>query len=321
MKEYIINEKNFEDDYKNKVGAFCREYETNGCYDSADGKKMHYISYINENAKADIVILHGFTECAKKFEEMAYYFFCEGFNVYAPDLRGHGLSFKDNAPEYAVGSKGFGYYSADVSLFIKNTVKKEGRPVYCFTHSLGGCAVLLALMDCPELPVEKIVLSSPMICGNMGMPVALARLVAKLVCAVGKGSMPAPKKCVFEPEKANPDAADENRGKHYLKLKQENKAYQTCGPTMEWVLHSIEARDKLLKKENIEKLNVEMLVIKPESDRQLLEKYQDMFIASCRDSGKRIQTVKLKNTCHEIFQSKNRELAEYIEKILEFFDA
>lgn len=320
MNTKILSDESFEKEFNEIIVPFCEKYEKDNYFESYDLKKMHYLSYINENARANILILHGFTECAKKFDETAYYFFNEGYNVFSLDLRGHGLSYKDEAPQYAVHSNGFDEYSKDIAVFIKNIVSKNGLPVYCFTHSLGGNAALLSLIDNPGLPVEKLVLSSPMICGNMGMPVPVASLVAKLVCAIGKGKMPAPGKCVFEPEKGNPDAASLQRGEHALNLKSENEAYQTCGPTMEWVKHSVEARDKLLRAENIKKINTKMLVIKPETDRQLLEEYQNKFISLSEESGTDITVTQIKNTCHEIFQSRAAELEEYYNSITRFIE-
>lgn len=319
MKTEIIRDENYQTEFERVVLPFCCEKESDGYFESFDSKKMHYISFINENAKANILILHGFTECAEKFIEPAYYFFNEGYNVFVPDLRGHGLSYKDEAPKYAVHSEGFEFYVRDISLFIKNIVGKNGLPLYAFTHSLGGNVALLTLMSDCGVSIEKLVLSSPMICGNMGMPVSVAKAVSSLVCVLGKGKMPAPGKCVFEPEKGNPDAASKERASFDLEFKKEYEAFQTCGPTMAWVRHSIKARDEILKEENIRKLKAKMLLIKPEADRQLLEDPQDRFIALCRKHGKDITVLKIMNTCHEIFRSREKELSEYYGAIAGFF--
>lgn len=318
MNTKVLCDENYENEYNKVITDFCRENEKSNFFSSFDGNKMHYLSYINENAEADVVIIHGFTECARKFDEMAYYFFCEGYSVFSLDLRGHGLSFKDDAPEYAVDSRGFDFYSRDIGFFIKNIVAENNLPVYLYTHSLGGNAALLSLIDDELLPVKKLVLSSPMICGNMGMPVFVAKIVSSLVCALGKGKMPAPGKCVYEPEKSNPDAKSKNRGEHDLKVKKENREYQTCGPTMSWVRHSIKAMEKILREENISKLKTEILLIKPQEDRQLLESYQDRFILLCRKRSKKIKVIMTKNTCHEIFRSEEKELTMYLEDIFEF---
>lgn len=320
MNTEIFKDENFSTEFERVVLPFCCENENDGYYDSFDGKKMHYISFINKNAVANILILHGFTECAEKFIEPAYYFFNEGYNVFVPDLRGHGLSYKDEAPKYAVHSEGFDFYAKDISAFIKNIVAENGLPVYAFTHSLGGNVALMTLISDSDVRIEKLVLSSPMICGNMGMPVPVAKAVSSLVCSIGKGKMPAPGKCVFEPEKGNPDAASKERGDFDLEFKKEYEAFQTCGPTMAWVKHSIEARDEILKEKNVRKLNTKMLLIKPETDRQLLESYQDNFVSLCRKNEKDIRVLQTKNTCHEIFRSRKSELEDYYKEIILFFN-
>lgn len=315
----ILSDSDFEKQYSSVIVPFCNEHENSSYYESFDAKKIHLLSYINENAKANVIILHGFTECAKKFDETAYYLFSEGYSVYAPDLRGHGLSFKDDAPEYAVNSKDFDCYAKDVACLVENIKNGSSLPIYCYTHSLGGTAVLLSMID-NDLPVEKLVLSSPMICGNMGMPVGIARAVSVFLNAIGKGDMPAPGKCVFKPDEDNVDATSIERGRHALKFKADNKEYQTCGPTMAWVRHSILACDKLIDRKNADKFNSKMLVILPEKDRQLLSSYQQLFIDNCLKANKDIMVSVLPGTCHEIYQSKSKELEAYMQMITAFFN-
>lgn len=313
MKTEILKDIKFEEQYNNTVKPFREKYEKSAYYEAEKGKALHYLSYKNDGADKTIILLHGFTECAEKFTELAYYFFNEGYSVYIPEMRGHGLSYKDKAPKYGVAIDSFDTYSKDFTAFLKDVVKEE-NPVYVWSHSLGGNIALLSLIDNPDLPIKKLVLSSPMICGNMGMPVGIAKLVASLMIKIGKGNAPAPGKCEFHPEKGNPDASSKERGDFALKQKTENEEYQTCGPVFEWVLRSIEARDKILKDENIKKIKTPMLLIKPEKDAQLLEKPQDEFASKAND----IIVKNTKGTCHEIFQSISPELQSYMDMILEF---
>lgn len=314
----ILTDENFENEYNEEIVPFCEVNEKSDFYTADDGKQMHYLAYINPRAKANVLIIHGFTECAKKFDEMAYYLFNEGYSVFAPDLRGHGLSYKDPAPKYGVDCMSFDEYSKDIACFI-NKIVASPLPLYCYTHSLGGNAALLTLIDNPDTGISKLVLSSPMICGNMGMPVGVAKAVATLVNTLGLGKTPAPGKCVFEPEKGNPDAASIQRGKHALDFKVANEEYQTCGPTFRWVINSLKAKDKILSEENIEKINTDMLVIKPETDRQLLEEYQDEFIDKCKAAGRHVAIIQTRHTCHEIYQSCSEEMEKYVRDILNYF--
>lgn len=313
MKVNVLNDKIFNEEYNRIIKPFCDKYEMDEYFISFDGEKMHYLKYINDNADKNIILIHGFTECAKKLDEMAYYFFSEGYNVFSLDLRGHGLSYKDSAPQYGVDIDDFDIYAKDLIAFIYKVVNSENNyDIDCFTHSLGGTVALSALIDNNDLPINKLVLSSPMICGNMGMPVSVAKAVASIMVAFGKGKAPAPNKCVFKPNEDNADATSIERGRHAIKLKVDNAEYQTCGPTFNWVLASINACDKILKKSNLITNNI--LVIKPQFDAQLLESYQDKFISSCKN----IEVINTANTCHEIYQSKSSELEDYINSILAF---
>lgn len=313
MNSKVLADESFERQYDEIIKPFCERIEKSDYFTSFDNNKIHYLSYINDNARANILVVHGFTECARKMDEMAYYFFNEGYNVYSLDLRGHGLSYKDTAPQYGIDIDDFDSYAKDVALFVKNVICRENDfPIYSFSHSLGCTAVLLALIDDDNLPIEKLVMSSPMICGNMGMPVGIAKAVATVITRLGKGKTPAPNKCVFDPIKINEDATSVQRGNHSIKQKVDNVEYQTCGPTFNWVLASIIACSKLIK--NAGKINNKMLVIKPQQDAQLLASYQDKFFSQCEN----VEEITIPNTHHEIFQSQTPELEIYLNKIFEF---
>ena len=164
--------------------------------------------------------------------------------------------------------------------------------------------------------VSKAVLSSPMICGNMGMPVAVAGTVAKLICYVKGKNIPAPGRCVFNKNQTvnDSDATSKARFEYYHDKRKREPLYQTSGPSFSWVKASIEARDTIMDKDNIDDLRTKLLIFKPETDRQLLGEYTDKF-AEIAD----VKIKNVKNSRHEIFMSGDDTLKWYIEEILEFF--
>ena len=54
---------------------------------------LQYLSDI-DMPKGVVVISHGFTESAVKYDEVAYYFLKEGYHVYIPEHCGHGRSYR-----------------------------------------------------------------------------------------------------------------------------------------------------------------------------------------------------------------------------------
>ena len=56
--------------------------------------KLHVVRYTADQPKGVLVISHGFTESAPKYEELAFYFLQAGYHVYLPEHMGHGNSYR-----------------------------------------------------------------------------------------------------------------------------------------------------------------------------------------------------------------------------------
>ncbi len=285
---------------------------------SADSKKLHYEAYEKLLSRGSVIILHGFCESAEKFREAAYCFRKAGYSVFVPDLRGHGKSYHDSNKAERVDIDSFDIYAEELNIFIEKVVKPmtANGKIYIYSHSLGSTVALLYLMKYPY-SVKKAILSSPMICGDMGMPTAIAGTVAKLLCALGGSKIPAPGRCVFNKTQTaeNSDATSRARFEYYHKKRVFEPLYQTSGPSFGWVKASLIARDKILSEKNIKMLRSELLIFKPEEDRQLLGEYTDKFAQKAD-----VKIKKVKNSHHEIFMSSDNVLNWYYGEILEFLE-
>lgn len=310
----LINEKDYKKIMAERVEPFLEKIRTNGFFESFDGKKIHFEAYKNENAKAVVLIIHGFTESAEKFREVSYYFYNEGYSVYAIDLRDHGKSFRTSQRPGTVETDDFHKYAEDISCLVEKEIKaqNEGKKIFIYSHSLGSTAALLYMLKNPTV-IKKAVLSSPMICGNMGMPVIIAGTVAKVLSAIGGKKISAPGRCKFDPELSfqNSDATSSERFSYYHEKRKADSLLQTNGPSFGWVKASIEARDEILS--CADEINAELLVIKPQEDKQLLMGYTDKFIQKSK-----AKTKEIKNSKHEIFMSENETLSTYFEEIFSF---
>jgi alpha-beta hydrolase superfamily lysophospholipase len=211
----------------------------------------------------------------------------------------------------------FDTYAEELNIFINKIVRplSKNKEIYIYSHSLGSTVALLYMMKYP-VAVTKAVLSSPMICGNMGMPTAVAGTVAKALCTLGGKKIGAPGRCVFDRNQTweNSDATSKARFDYYHKKRVSEALYQTSGPSFSWVSASLRARDYILNDSNIKNLRGEMLIFKPQEDRQLLGEYTDRFAHKAN-----IKIKDVKNSRHEIFMSGDETLKWYMEEILEFF--
>lgn len=313
----IIPENDYEYAMINQVEPYLEKRRRDDFFLSSDGKQLHYEAYEKLISRGSIVILHGFTESAEKFRETAYYFRKAGYSVFAPDLRGHGKSHHDSDNPLRVDIDSFDTYAQDLNIFINKIVRplSKNKEIYIYSHSLGSTVALLYMMKYP-VSVTKAVLSSPMICGNKGMPTAVAGTVAKALCTLGGKKIGAPGRCVFDRNQSweNSDATSKARFDYYHKKRVSEPLYQTSGPSFSWVSASLRARDYILNDSNIKNLRGEMLIFKPQEDRQLLGEYTDRFAHKAN-----IKIKDVKNSRHEIFMSGDVTLKWYMEEILEFF--
>lgn len=318
MKPEIIKDADFEKEMEEKVEPFLLQNVKDGFFSSFDETKIHYEAYINENAKAAVVLFHGFTESCEKFHETVFYFFTAGYSVFSFDLRGHGYSggkLKEN--RFATDVSSFDDYAKDTQCFVEKIVRRSNPkiPLFAFSHSLGGTALLL-YMTKSKNAFEKAVLSSPMICPNTEMPVALARAAAGLICKIGKGKTPVPGRCVFDRNESfeNGDTTSRERFLYYHKKRVAKPELQLSGPVFHWVLQSLRAKDDIMK--NASRIETPILIFKPESDRQVLEAFQDDFARKLKN----VRVEPVKGSKHEIFQSKSNVLQKYYETIFSFFE-
>ncbi len=313
-KVQIVNEENYAYIMETEVEPYLERKGREDFIFTADGRKLHYEAYEKTLSRGSIVILHGFTESAEKFRELAFYFRKAGYSIFSLDMEGHGKSHRTSKKKEKVEIDSFDTYAEDLNFFIEKVVTPATRmgEINIYSHSLGSTVALLYMMKHPYT-VKKAVLSSPMVCGNMGMPVAVAGAVAKLLCAVGGKGIPAPGRCVFDGKQTveNSDATSRARFEYYHAKRKNEPLYQTSGPAFGWVKASLEARDKILACEDIKP---ETLIFLPEEDRQLLHSYTKDFAKKAD-----IKIKDVKNTKHEIFMSKNDVISWYVEEVLDFF--
>lgn len=311
-----------ETDYSFQMGTIVEPYlekrRSDGFFLSADGKKLHYEAYEKLLSRGSIIILHGFTESAEKFREISYYFRKAGYSVYVPDLRGHGLSYRTGKNSAAVEIDSFDTYTDDLDAFIKKAVlpTSVNKNIYIYSHSLGSTVALLYMIKHPY-SIKKAVLSSPMICGNMGLPVPIASAASKLLCKFGGKSIPAPGRCVFNenPDFENSDTTSKARFLYYHEKRKKQPLYQTAGPAFSWVNASVEAKNRLLTDFPKRHPETELIIYLPEQDKQLLSQYTKKF---ADDADIKIKNIK--GSKHEIFMSGDDVLKHYIEDILDYFE-
>ena len=145
----IPEEANYQRTMKRDVEPYLRSYEKDGYIESYDKTAIYYRTYRIPQAKAGIVISHGFCEFAEKYREVIYYFLQNGYSVYVPEHRGHGYSDRIVVDGEKVHIEDYEQYVQDLHFFVKNVVEPTEKRKILFCHSMGGAIGVRYLEEFP----------------------------------------------------------------------------------------------------------------------------------------------------------------------------
>jgi alpha-beta hydrolase superfamily lysophospholipase len=126
-----------------------------------DGVALHHYHWIPKNAKAAIVISHGWSEHAGRYHAFAEWFVERGFEVHALDHRGHG---KSEGKRGHVGR--WLNYAKDLEQL---RLSLDLTPQYLIGHSMGGMISVLHLLEYPNR-FAAVALSGP--AADVSIPVS-----------------------------------------------------------------------------------------------------------------------------------------------------
>ncbi len=320
VSDILVSEDNYAAEMTQVVEPYLAALRRDGHFKGFGGAEIWYESYIREDAKAAVIVSHGFTETAEKFREMSYYYSKAGYSVFAVDHRGHGNSHRENDDPETVHIDNFDTYIEDLKIFVDTVVKPNAvnLPLYLYGHSMGGAVSVLFLMKYTDV-FEKCILTAPMISANTaGMPHFLTGNLAKLFIALGKS-----KECVlgmgaYNPERKFEDSNDTSRARfeYYHAKRNANRKYQTSRPSYAWVKEAVRIVKVQLDEENCKKIKSKVLLCQPEWDASVIMPPQNVFVS--RVPGAIFK--KFYGAKHEIYMSPNDVMELYLNTIFSFLE-
>lgn len=306
-----------------RVQGELAKVKTTGTFARNLGETIYYELYEQAGAKGWVAISHGFEEATVKYAEVIWYFLQAGYSVAICDHRGHGNSFRQVPELWLTHVDKFTDYCEDYRYFLQEVVLPQTAdlPCYLLGHSMGGAIAALTLELFPELPVEKLVLSSPMIAPKtQGVPFGVALFLARFFIAIGKG-----KNCLFNQrvftgeEDFDGDwacATSYARYCWYLQVQREHEQYQNNAATYCWLRESLLVTKKLMQPERCANLRLPVLLLQAGQDTMVKNEAQDKFLAQLPNGRK----VAFPTARHEIFRSEDATVGRFMEEILNFLE-
>lgn len=305
---------------KQEVEPFLKKYCQYGYLLGRDGISIHYKRYKLEHAKKCVVISHGFCEFAEKYNEMIYYLLQMGYSVYLPEHRGHGYSDRTVDDPEMVHVRDYEEYVSDFVRFVENVVMPREKHRVLFAHSMGGAIGVLTLEQYPHL-FEAAILSSPM-CGMQTgkFPHFAAKLLAGFYCLTRRGERYAAvagqggfrKEADF----AGSSCVSRERYQYVFEKRLANINYHTCGGSYAWVYAGIRACERLMKKRELAKIDVPVLLFAAGRDHMV----DNGAIGRFAERTKKTRFKLLPDAKHEIYNADDTTRREYYDEIFRFLE-
>jgi len=149
-------------------------------YQSPTGSKIYLHSLLpSGEVRAVVHITHGMAEHSSRYSRFALELTAAGFAVFAHDMRGHGLTTADDAPQGVFAkSEGLHLVLEDQNEIV-NLIKKRlpNCPIICFGHSLGSIINLNFALKYPNQ-------INALTCWNSGIETGLLPKASRVILAI-----------------------------------------------------------------------------------------------------------------------------------------
>lgn len=311
-----------DNEYPEKVAYIekvLENYAVEGMLRRDDGMKLAWRYFPVEGAKASVVIIHGFTEFYRKYDELCWYLIKMGYNVFIYDQRGHGLSAKEVSDPRLIHVDSFYDYAADLDAIIDSVVlpRSGGLPVYALTHSMGGSVAGLYLVSGGD-KLSKVAMTSPMICPKTkGIPIRAVKQMIRHDAEKTSWNSRFRYSGEFSPTDNFRKSSDMSlvRYEHIRRLRLSDKRYQSCTSTNRWAYEAICTDERILNNASIADIHTEIMIISAGRDKVVKNNRQRRL---SRKLG--CPMVTFRGAKHSVFMSDKPILEKYLNTVISFFE-
>ncbi|GLP97805.1 alpha/beta fold hydrolase [Paraferrimonas sedimenticola] len=269
-----------------ELDAFMAKLEQDS-FESFDGSKIAYARYLQEGAKANIVISSGRIEAYIKYEETLLDLSERGFNLFIHDHRGQGLSQRLTDNPHMGHVDHFDNYVLDLELFFNRLVRPANElPNLLLCHSMGSAIGLGYALKHPN-DFCAIACSAPMLKIKLPAPEWLLKPLAKALNLWDRRNLGQPG-YVMGGGNYDPEAFEFNhitqcprRYARFRDLYQQQPQAQLGSPSNHWLAKAISFTEKL--RDRAIELSVPTLILGAELDTIVDNQAMKDFARDCHD--------------------------------------
>ncbi len=309
-----------EADYENQFDAYVLpliQQGEEGFITGVGGKRLYTFSIVNPNAKANVVLTHGYGESALKYRESMYNLYALGYSVFIWEHRGHARSDRLLPDRYKTHVDEFNDYVTDMETFITEKVPQD-KPLFLFAHSMGGAIGLSYLERNPGV-FQAAVLNAPLLELNTApYPGWIARAIADVLDFVGRDEDYAPGQKPLIPDEWTFEKAPTTSRARFERNRTDALAQDLAlgGVTIKWLRETLKTTKFLTKKTTARSVATPILMFQAGQDTFVKPGGQDRFCAETQACT----LIKVPEARHEIFNETESLRIPFWEKAAKFYE-
>ncbi|MGF1680855.1 alpha/beta fold hydrolase [Photobacterium minamisatsumaniensis] len=272
-----------------------------GAFSGVDQLSIHWASFSAKPSEKMILLVNGRVESYWKYQELIYDLVQQGYDVYAIDHRGQGMSGRLTNDSELGHVEEFSDYVTDLETFFMTEIApKNYQQHFMLAHSMGGTVGSLFLARNPAL-IDSAVLSAPMHginIKNWMRPIAspLARVVEQLQRQpdYAPGQVPYYPKPFID----NPLCQSEVRYQWFRDLYNNKPELKIGGPSARWVWQGIAAAKQCI--ELASKITTPVLLLQASNDTIIDNQAHHRFCQAMQSAERQCQLQVINGARHEL---------------------
>jgi lysophospholipase len=288
---------------------------------AADGSVLREAVWFPEGERrGTLVVLPGHQEFAEKYEELAEWATSQNWEVRFLEWRGQGLSDRVLEDRQKAHQLDFAIPARDLADWLDAREERLVRPVIVVAHSMGANLALRALADRPRMPVDALVLASPMLVpSTRPFPASVARLTAALAVRLGLNEQYAPGQGPYIRERQHFDknqvTSDPYRWAVHHDHFQERPELALGGVTWGWLAAAMRSW-RVIDSTAPETVHAPVLILSAPEDRMVVPRLHSDFCSRLRDC----ELAVFPGARHELFMEADEHRQRVLQRVESFLD-
>ncbi|MCW8329510.1 alpha/beta fold hydrolase [Photobacterium sp. SDRW27] len=277
------------------------QHRQEGMFLGVDQLNIGWVSLTGFNHDKAIIVVNGRIESYWKYQELFYDLVQQGYDVFALDHRGQGVSDR-MAEDTELGHiEEFDHYVSDLKTFFDTIIAPKGYlQHFMLAHSMGGTIGSLFMAEHPTL-IDSAVLSAPMHginINNWMKPIASP--LARVVEQVQRQPDYAPGQVPYYPKPFpnNPLCQSQARYKWFRDLYEHKPELKIGGPSARWVWQGIAAAKRCIAQ--APDITTPILLLQGSDDFIVDNRAHNLFCQAMQQADRSCQLTVIDGARHEL---------------------